>query len=74
MKDENERKYWAEQLEDILEEYYSDEDAEEIGINKLTEYHKMDIIDEIIDNKSLWSVIDDRIRGIVERYCEDNIK
>lgn len=65
---ENERKYWAEQLEDILE-CYSDEYAEETGINKLTEDDKINITDKIMNDGLLWQMIDRSIQDIVEDYC-----
>lgn len=65
---ENEREYWAEQLEGVLE-CYSDEYAEETGINKLTEDDKINITDKIMNDDLLWQMIDRSIQDIVEDYC-----
>ena len=69
----NERKYWEEQLEGILE-CYSDEYAKETGINKLTEDDKINIVDEILNDGYLWATIDQYIEEIIERYCAINNK
>lgn len=69
----NEREYWTEQLEGVLE-CYSDEYAEETGINKLTEDDKINITDEIMNDGYLWSTIDSCIMEIIERYCAINNK
>ena len=67
----NERKYWEEQVEGVLE-CYSDEYAEEIGANNLTEDDMINIVDRVLNDGALWSNIDSMISEIIDEYCTHN--
>lgn len=65
------REYWKEELEGVIETY-SDEYAEEIGINKLTESDKDELADIVMNNDYLWQTIDRELQNIIEDYCNRN--
>ena len=67
----NYREYWKDELQGVIE-CYSDEYAEEIGINKLTEEDKDELADIVMNNDYLWQTIDRELRNIIEDYCNRN--
>lgn len=69
----NEREYWNEQLESVLE-CYTPEYAAETGACNLTEDDKINITDIILNDGALWSNIDSMISEIIDEYCAHNNK
>ena len=65
------REYWKDELQGVIE-CYSDEYAEEIGINKLTEEDKDELADIVMNSDYLWQTIDRELRNIIEDYCNRN--
>ena len=62
------REYWKDELQGVIE-CYSDEYAEEIGINKLTEEDKDELAEIVMNNDSLCQTIDSMLQEIIEDYC-----
>lgn len=67
----NYREYWKDELQGVIE-CYSDEYAEEIGINKLTSQDMDELADIVMNNDYLWQTIDRELRDIIEDYCNRN--
>lgn len=65
------REYWKDELQGVIE-CYSDEYAEEIGINKLTNQDMDELADIVMNNDYLWQTIDRELRDIIEDYCNRN--
>lgn len=65
------REYWKDELQGVIE-CYSDEYAEEIGINKLTSQDMDELADIVMNNDYLWQTIDRELRDITEDYCNRN--
>ena len=65
------REYWKDELQGVIE-CYSDEYAEEIGINKLTSKDMDELADIVMNNDYLWQTIDRELRNIIEDYCNRN--
>lgn len=65
------REYWKDELQGVIE-CYSDEYAEEIGINKLTSQDMDELADIVMNNDYLWQTIDRELRDIIEDYCNRN--
>ena len=65
------REYWKDELQGVIE-CYSDEYAEEIGINKLTSKDMDELADIVMNNDYLWQTIDRELRDIIEDYCNRN--
>jgi len=65
------REYWKEELQGVIE-CYSDEYAEETGINKLTSQDMDELADIVMNSDYLWQTIDRELRDIIEDYCNRN--
>lgn len=65
------REYWKDELQGVIE-CYSDEYAEEIGINKLTSQDMDELADIVMNSDYLWQTIDRELRNIIEDYCNRN--
>ena len=65
------KEYWKDELQGVIE-CYSDEYAEEIGINKLTSQDMDEIADIVMNNDYLWQTIDRELQNIIEDYCNRN--
>ena len=65
------REYWKDEIQGVIE-CYSDEYAEEIGINKLTSKDMDELADIVMNNDYLWQTIDRELRDIIEDYCNRN--
>ena len=65
------REYWKDEIQGVIE-CYSDEYAEEIGINKLTSQDMDELADIVMNNDYLWQTIDRELRDIIEDYCNRN--
>ena len=64
----NEREYWRDQVEGVLE-CYSDAYAEELKLDELTEDDMINLTDRVMNSDYLWTIIDANIQQIIEEYC-----
>lgn len=62
------KEYWKDELQGVIE-CYSDEYAEAIGINKLTEEDKDELAEIVMNDDNLWQTIDGALQEIIEEYC-----
>jgi len=63
-------KYWQDEFQSLAE-CYSDEYAEETGINKLEGDDWDKLVEILMNDDKLWQRIDGRLQEIMEDYCRN---